>query len=232
MKGNRTYATYAVMCELNSREFRRRLSLFPEDQRYQVVLASSIIGAQNAGKVEEIPAAVVAEGDEFVAKLLDMAGPEQGDAFKDVLEACLIETMKDELRYCCPNCANFSSCLNMENMPIGDLFRRRAEGEETDQLKKEIAYCIDHALQRTPHVESDSAHLLCGNFRHQYPATALGEVFNRYADIAIELQRSYGINYRQIQLEMVRINMDFVEKDRVTPGHRRVGPRYDPREKS
>jgi hypothetical protein len=217
MQDNRTYATYAVMCELNSREFRRRLSLFPEDQRYQVVLASSIIGAQNAGRVKETPAAVVADGNEFVAKLLDMAGPEQDDTFKDVLEACLIETMNDELRYCCSNCMNFSSCLSVENMPIGNLFRRRAEGEETDQLKKEIANHIDQALQRTPHVESDSAHLLCGNFRHQYPATALGEVFNRYADIAVELQRSYGINYRKIQLEMVRINMVFVEKDRLTP---------------
>ena len=205
------------MCELNSREFRRRLSLFPGEQRYQVVLASGIIGAQNAGRVKETPPAVVADGNEFVAKLMDIAGPEQDDAFKDFLEACLTEPMKAELRYCCSNCANFSSCLNMENMPIGDLFRRRTDGEETDQLKKEIAYYIDQSLQRTPYVESDSAHLLCGNFRHQYPITALGEVFNRYADIAVELQRSYGINYRKIQLEMVCINMDLVEKDRLTP---------------
>lgn len=217
MQDNRTYSAYAVLCELNSREFRRRLSLFPEEQRYQVVLASSIIGAQNAGRVDEIPAPVVAEGNEFVAKLLDIAGPEQDETFRDVLEACLIETMKDELRYCCSNCANFSACLDMENMPIGDLFRRRADGEETDELKKEIAYHIGRALQRTPHLDSDSAHLLCGSFRHQYPATALGEVFNRYADIAAELQRTYGINYRKIQMEMVHLNMAFVEKDRLTP---------------
>jgi hypothetical protein len=217
MQDNRTYATYAVMCELNSREFRRRLSLFPEEQRYLAVLASSIIGAQNAGRVEETPAAVVADGNDFVEKLLDIAMPDQDEVFKDVLEACLIETMKDELRYCCSNCANFSACLDMENMPIGDLFRRRTYGDETDELKKEISYHINQALRHTPHLDSDSAHLLCRNFRHQYPATALGEVFNRYADIADELQRSYGINYRKIQMEMVRTNMEFVEKDRLTP---------------
>jgi len=216
MQDNRTYAAYAVMRELNSREFRRRLSLFPEGQRYQVVLASGIIGAQNAVRVEETPAAVVSDGNEFVAKLLDIAKPEHDDVFKDILEACLIETMKDELRYCCSNCSHFSACLDMENMPIGGLFRRRTGGDETDALKKELTDYIDQALQRTPHLDSDSAHLLRESFRHQYPSTALGEVFNRYADIAAELQRSYGINYRNIQQEMVRINMDFVDKGRPT----------------
>ena len=217
MQDNRAYATYAVMCELNSREFKKRLSLFPEDQRYQIVLASSRIGGQNAGRMEETHATVVSDAYEFVEKLLGLAGQEQDEVFKGVLEACLIETINDELRYCCSNCANFSACLEMENVPIGNLFRRRTDGEDTEALKKEIACCIDQALQRTPHLDSDNAHLLCGKFRHQYPATASGEIFNRYADIAAELQHSYGINYRKIQQEMIRVNMDFVEKDRLTP---------------
>jgi len=216
MQDNRRYASYAVMCELNSRQFRKRLTLFPHEQRYHVILASGIIGAENARRVEETPAAVVEDGKEFVEKLLDIAGPEQDDAFRDILETCLIETIQDELRYCCSNCASFDACLDMEHMPIGILFRRRAEGEETDALKKEIAYSVRQALQRTPHIDSDSAHVLCRDFRHQYPATTIGEVFNRYADIAAELQHSYGIDYRKIQREIVRINMDFVEKDRQT----------------
>jgi len=213
---NRTYAAYAVMCELNSREFRKRLTLFPDRQHYHVVLATGIIGAENARRVEETPAAVVENGRSFVEKLLGIAGQGQDDAFRHVLETCLVETMKDELRYCCSNCMNFHACLDMEHMPIGDLFRRRVEGKDTDGLKKETTRCVNEALQRTPHIDSDRAHLLCGDFRHQYPAATLGEVFNRYADIAAGLQHTYGIDYRKIQAEMVRINMDFVERDRQT----------------
>ena len=211
---SRTYAAYAVMCELNSREFRKRLTLFPDGQQYHVVLATGIIGAENARRMEETPAAVVEDAKSLVEKLLGVADQGQDDAFRHVLETCLVETMKDELRYCCSNCMNFRACLDMEHMPIGDLFRRRAEGEDTDGLKKETVRYINEALQRTPHLDSDKAHLLCGDFRHQYPATTIGEVFNRYADIAAVLQHSYGIDYRKIQAEMVRINMAFVERDR------------------
>ncbi|HYQ47627.1 MAG TPA: hypothetical protein VEP69_01050, partial [Thermodesulfovibrionales bacterium] len=70
MQDNRTYASYAVMCELNNREFRRRLVRFPDEQRYYVVLATGIVGAQNARRIEETPAAVVNDGDAFVGKLL------------------------------------------------------------------------------------------------------------------------------------------------------------------
>jgi hypothetical protein len=213
---NRSYAAYAVMCELNRRELRKRLALFPDEQRYLAVIASGIIGAENARRMEETPAAVVEDGASFVEKLLGIADQGQDDAFRHVLETCMVETMKDELRYCCSNCVNFRACLDMEHMPIGDLFRRRAEGEDTDDLKKETARYINEALQRTPHIDSDRAHLLCGDFRHQYTATAIGEVFNRYADIAAGLQNTYGIDYRKIQAEMVRINMDFFEKDRQT----------------
>jgi hypothetical protein len=214
MQDNRTYAAYAVMCELNSREFRKRLSLFPDEQHYLVVLASGIIGAENARRVEETPAAVVEDGKSFVEELLGVADQGQDDAFRHVLETCLVLTMQDELRYCCSNCRNFHACLDMDHLPIGDLFRRRAEGEDTDELKKETVRFIGEALLRTPYIDTDSAHLLCGVFRHQYQPTTIGEVFNRYADIAAGLQHTYGVDYRKIQAEMVRINMDFAEKDR------------------
>jgi hypothetical protein len=218
---NRSYAAYAVMCELNRRELRKRLALFPDEQRYLAVIASGIIGAENARRMEETPAAVVESGKSFIEDMTAVAGQAQDGALRDILETCLVETMKDELRYCCSNCVNFRACLDMEHMPIGDLFRRRAEGEDTDDLKKETARYINEALQRTPHIDSDRAHLLCGDFRHQYTATAIGEVFNRYADIAAGLQNTYGIDYRKIQAEMVRINMDFFEKDRRTASGQR-----------
>ncbi|NJD56787.1 MAG: hypothetical protein FIA94_10340 [Nitrospirae bacterium] len=212
MQDNRTYASYAVMCELNSREFRRRLALFPDEQRYHVVLATGIIGAENAKRIEETPAAIVDDGVAFVEKLLDVAGPVQDGPFRDVLETCLIAAMNDELRYCCANCMGFHTCLDLDNTPVGELFRRRAEGEDTDELRTACSQCVGQALQRTPHIDTDSAHILCGKFRHHYPATSIGEVFNRYADIAAELQRTYSLDYRKIQGEMLRINMDFVEK--------------------
>src|SRR5512134_2901593 len=104
---NRSYAAYAVMCELNSREFRKRLTLFPDGHHYRIVLAAGIIGAENARRIEETPAAVVEDGASFVEKLLGIADQGQDDAFRHVLETCLVETMKDELRYCCSNCMNF-----------------------------------------------------------------------------------------------------------------------------
>ncbi|HYQ47974.1 MAG TPA: hypothetical protein VEP69_02810, partial [Thermodesulfovibrionales bacterium] len=180
--------------------------------RYYVVLATGIVGAQNARRIEETPAAVVNDGDAFVGKLLEVAGPEQDGTFRDILEACLIEMLSDELRYCCANCRNFQTCLDLESTPVGTLFRRRAEGEDTDELRSACARQVGEALQRTPYTDTDIAHMLCGSFRHQYAATSIGGVFNRYADIAAELQRTYGIDYRKIQGEMLRINMDFVEK--------------------
>ena len=221
MPDNRTYASYAVMCEINRRELRKRIDLFPEEQRSHVVMASGIIGAENAKRMEETPPGVANNGAEFVAKMMDLADPWQDGEFREVLERCLIDTMKDELSYCCPNCRNFTACLDLENTPIGDLFRSRAEGEEDDELKKETDAQIAKALQHTPHLESDCAHLLCQNFRHQYSATDIGEVFNRYADIAAAFQLAFGTDYRRIQQEMVRINMDFVEKS----GQRASGER-------
>jgi len=207
------YAFFAFSSELNRRAFRKKLDLFPEELRYYVILANSIIGLQNARRVPETPEAVVEDSREFVEKLLSMAPPGADDRFKEVLETYLIETMKDELRHCCPNCQNFSKCLNMDNLAVGGLFMRLANGEETDELKKETAAQIESALLCTPYIDTDRAHELCRDFRHQYQAPDLGEVFGRYSAIAAELRDLFGIDYRKVQQKMIGINMEFVGKD-------------------
>ncbi|MCL4457314.1 MAG: hypothetical protein M1147_10925 [Nitrospirae bacterium] len=214
MADHKTFSSYAVLYELNNRELKRKLDLFPEELRYYAVLANGIIGSENAKRLKETPEAVVEDSREFVEKLLGMASPETDDAFKEMLETYLIETLKDELRCCCSNCANFNSCLDMENLPVGLLFQRRVNGEETDELKREISLQIENALQRTPYINTDNAHKLCKDFRHQYSSSDIGEVFGRYSDIAAGLQVSFGIDYKNIQQEMISINMEFCEKDK------------------
>jgi hypothetical protein len=212
MSGMKTYSSYAVLCELSRREFRKKLALFPEEMRPYVVLAAGVIGAELAKRSGETPEAVVRDGREFASDLLEIADPGQDESFRNVLETYLVETLKDELRYNCPNCANFHNCLDMEDLPVGSLFRRRTAGEETDELRKEIAFQVDRVLQRTPHIDTDSAQTQCKDFRHQYSADALGEVFGRYAGIAAGLQDAFGIDYRKVQQQMILLNMDFCRK--------------------
>lgn len=213
MPDRNKYSSYAIMYELNNREFRKKLALFPEELRYYVILANSIIGAENAKRVAGTPEAVIKDGEEFVAKLLSMVDPEEDAAFREVLETYLVETMKDELRCCCSNCARFYECLDIGNLTVGGLFERRVNGEETEELKQEISRQIDAATSRTPYVDTDKAHLLCKDFRHQYSASCIGEVFGRYAEIAAAIQVSFGIDYRKIQQKMVLLNMEFCEKE-------------------
>ncbi|MDP2157962.1 MAG: hypothetical protein Q8K68_09670 [Nitrospirota bacterium] len=212
MKEDKTYSSYAVLHELSRREFRKKLDLFPAELRHYVILAAGIIGAENAKRIEETPAAVAKDGKDFAAELLDIVRPEQDDAFREVLETYLVETMKDELRFCCANCSNFDTCIDLDNLSVGLLFKERSEGQDSDELKKEMALQVDHALQETPYLETDSAHIHCKDFRHQYTASSIGDVFNRYADIAAELQLSQGIDYIKIQQEMISLNMDFYAK--------------------
>jgi hypothetical protein len=214
----RKYSSYAIMHELNKREFRRKLGLFPEELRYYVILANSIIGAENAKRVSCTPEAVIRDGDEFVAKLLSMVDAEKDAVFREILETYLVETMNDELRCCCPNCAGFEECLDIARLEVGGLFERRVNGEETEELKQEIVRQIDAALSRTPHIHTDKAHLLCPDFRHQYSASGIGEVFGRYAEIAAVLRDSFGIDYRKVQQKMVLLNMEFCEKNRPPEG--------------
>lgn len=212
MTDKKVYSTYAVFCELNDREFRKRLDIYPAELRFYVVLANSIIGLENARRVEETPEAVVRDAEEFVSKLLAMANPGDDGAFRDVLETFLLETMKSELRYCCDNCANFNSCLDLGNSPVGDLFERRVNGEDTAMIREEIAFHVANALKNAPYLETDRAHILCRDFRHQYSDSNVGLVFGRYSDIAMELQNSFGIDYRKIQKAMIAINMEFCER--------------------
>lgn len=213
MAGNARYSSYAVLYELNNRELRKKLDLFPEELRYYAILANSIIGAENAQRVEGTPQAVVEDGVEFVSKLLGMASPGQDDTFREILEKYLIETMKDELRSCCPNCTKFNACLDIENLEVGNLFERRAQGEETGELKKEIALQVADALKGAPYIDTDDAHTLCKDFKHQYTVSNMGEIFGRYSDIAAELRNSFGIDYKRIQEEMISINMDFCRRN-------------------
>lgn len=214
MEEIKPYASYAVLHELNRREFRKRLNLFPAEQRHYLILATGIIGAENARRVEETPAAVVRDGEDFVADLLDIVSPGKDEEFREVLETCLVETMKDELKFCCSNCMNFDKCIDLEHLSVGHLFRERSAGQDSDELKMAIARQLDHAFQKTPYLESDSAQKLCVDFRHQYTASSIGDVFNRYADIAAGLQNSFGIDYHKIQLVMISLNMDFYEKSK------------------
>jgi hypothetical protein len=159
MSDTGAYSSYAVLYELNNRELRKKLDLYPEDSRYFVILANSIIGAENAKRVRGIPEAVVKDGQEFVEKLMGIGNAEQDDSFTEILGACLLETLRDELRNCCPNCLNFNKCLDPGNLSVGLLFERRVKGEETPELKREIAGQVEEALRRTPYIDTDSAHL-------------------------------------------------------------------------
>jgi len=212
MIDKKVYSTYAVLCELNDREFKKRLDLYPAELRYYVVLANSIIGLENARRVEETPEAVVKDAEEFVSKLLAMANPGDDGAFRDVLETYLLETMKGELRYCCDNCADFNSCLDLRNSSVGHLFERRVNGEDTAMIREEIAIQVANALKNTPYLETDRAHILCRDFRHQYSDSNVGLVFGRYSDIAMALQNSFGLDYRRIQKAIIAINMEFCER--------------------
>lgn len=211
------YAVYAVLYELNRRELKKKLDRCPPERHYAVVLASSIIGAENAKRVAETPEAAVQAGNAFVAGLLEVATPSaepgQDLVFREVLEEHLIAGMKDELGCCCPNCAHFSACLDIGDGVLGRLFLRRVQGEETQDLKEEIARETGRALRKAPHLDTDDAAVLCGDFRHQYRISGIGEVFSRYAAIAQGLQDSFGLDYRKVQQAMILINMDFAAKN-------------------
>jgi len=200
------------MHELNRREFRRKLDLFPPEMSHAVMLAAGIIGAEMAKRVEETPEGVVQDGEGFVSDLLDVVDPLQEETFPDLLERYLVETMKDELRLCCSNCTNFNSCIDIGSLELGALFLRRVNGDDSDKLKKELSRQINDALKKTPY--PDDAHMSCDRFRHQYSPATISEVFNRYADIAAGLQQQYGLDYRKFQQNMISMNMDFCEKFR------------------
>jgi len=212
MTDNSTYSLLAILCELNEREFRKKLALFPEDMRYYVILAGGIVGAEVSKRVQETPKAVVEKGGAFVSDMLAIANPGEDQAFKSILEAYLVATLKDELRFCCMNCRELQRCLDIGYLQLGELFQKRVNGEETQELKDAISAQITNALSGTPYLDVEDAHKRCGAFAHQYSASSIGEVFGRYSDIAATLQQKYGIDRGRVLHQMVSVNMEFCEK--------------------
>lgn len=214
MNENSMFSLLAVLQEINDRELKKKLAAFPEDQHYYATIASSIIGAENSKRIVETPEGVAENSEEFVSKLLEITSIAPDNKFRDILETFLIGTLKDELRFCCFNCIKFSKCADIEKLTVGGLFRRRAQGEDTPQLKAEISRLVGEALKKTPYLDTDDAHKSCSEFKHQYTVSNIGEVFGRYSDIASSLQKQFGIDYRKVQQQMIAINMTFVEKSR------------------
>ena len=212
MSDNKQYSLLAVLHEINRRELKNKLNLFPEDLRYYATVASGIVGAENAKRIRETPAGVSENSEEFVSKLLELTSFEDIDSFREVLGKYLIETLKDELKFCCLNCTFFDRCLDMENLSVGELFHRRVNGEETPDIRAEISREVEKALQKTPFVATDEAHRLCKDFLHQYNISNVGEVFGRYANIALSLQKQFGLDYKKFLQQMVSVNMTFFEK--------------------
>jgi len=212
MSDNKTFSLLAILHEINDREFKKKLAGFPEDLHYYATLAAGIIGAENSKRISETPEGVSKSSEEFVSNLLELTDVGAEDRFMKVLETYLLDTLKDELKFCCCNCLCFNKCLDIENLSVGDLFKRRVHGEETVQIRTEISRQVSDALMKTPYVGSDDAHLKCRDFRHQYSASSIGEVFGRYSDIAADLHNRYGIDYQKILQQMIEVNMAFVER--------------------
>ena len=212
MTDNKYYSLLAVLHEINKKELRSKLDLFPEDLRYYATVAGSIVGAENAKRIRETPAGVSENSEEFVSKLLELTSFEDSASFREVLRNYLIETLKDELKFCCLNCTLFDKCLDMENLPVGELFLRRVNGEETADIREDISREVEKALRNTPYVATDEAHRLCKDFMHQYDASNVGEVFGRYANIASSLQKQFGLDYKKFLQQMVSVNMAFYKK--------------------
>lgn len=206
------FSILAILHEINEHELRKKLAAIPEDLHYYVTLASSIVGSENSKRIGETPDGVAQNSRDFVSGLLGIANTGPETPFKEILENCLVDTLKDELRFCCFNCINFNQCLDAKNLKVGELFMRRVHGEETSQLRDEISGQIRTALKKTPYLDIDYAHRKCSKFAHNYKASNVGEVFGRYADIAAALRVQFGIDYTKVQQRMISINMSFVDK--------------------
>jgi hypothetical protein len=209
---NKTYSLLAILGEINRRELKQRLESFPADLHYYATAAIGIIGTENARRMQETPEGVKENSEEFISKLREIMSLDDAESFREILETCLLETLGDELKFCCLNCKNFEDCLQIESLSVGDLFCRRTKGEETPELRDEISREVDLALRNTPYIASAEADRLCSRFVHQYKAGTVGEVFGRYGDIASALQKQYGLDYRKFLQKMISINMEFIER--------------------
>jgi len=214
----KTFSLLAVLKEINDREFRERLQEFPEKLHYYAVLAGSIIGAENSKRIAETPAGVAEQSEAFIEDLLKVTPVDDDKAFRELLEVYIIKTLESEMRFCCVNCRNFEQCLDVENLSVGQVFKKRVYGDETAETRKEIILQVEKALRNTPYTDSDDAHLLCDKFIHQYTASNVGAVFGRYASIASGLSEKFGIDYRAFQQQMIEINNSFFKKAEAKKG--------------
>jgi hypothetical protein len=205
------YSLLAVLHEVNRRELQNKLALFPQDLHYYVTAASGIVGAENAKRLKETPEGVMRSSQEFVSELLEVMSIEDSAAFREILGTLLTESLKDELKFCCLNCAFFERCLDIENLSVGELFLRRVSGDETTELKAEITREVNEALRKIPYVLSHEAHKLCRDFLHQYNASNIAGIIGRYTEIAMRLRRDYGLDYAKFLHSVASINMVFFE---------------------
>lgn len=214
MKPHYSYAQLAMLMELNSRECRRKREMFPEELRYGAMLAGSIVGAELAKHVAETPDAIVQHSASFAQHLAELAPPADDGVFQEILATYLVETLKDELRFCCANCRRFDACAAIDTLAVGELFRRRAEGEDTEEIREEIRRQIASALEKTPYLQVEIADELCPQFVHTYSFSDIAGVISRYAAIAAALRDAYGIDYQRVQALLVEINMEFAGRCR------------------
>ncbi|UCG79139.1 MAG: hypothetical protein JSV21_04735 [Nitrospirota bacterium] len=212
MNEEQTYTIYAILHELNGRRFRSRLEHIPEEKHFLMTMATAIVGNEIAKRIEETPDAVASDSNAFVSKLLQLADPEQTEELAIVLGTVLVDTLEDEIRYCCANCKKFSQCTNIVNLKVGKLFKQRVLGDESRELIEEIRSRIDIALENAPYYDSNDAHEQCPEFVHQYDPVSLGDVFNRYRNIASDLAERFGLDYGSFQQKLIDINMEFVKK--------------------
>lgn len=217
MQDHAMFSLLAILKEVNDREFRKKIGVFPEELRFYATIAGSIVGLENSKRAQEALPGVMEKSEEFVSRLLGIAQLDPDETFREVLETCLLDSLRDEMKFCCFNCTRFSGCLELDSLSVGELFRRHTLGEETESLREEIARQVETALRKTPYTESDEAYAQCSRFVHHYRASAIGELFARYADIAATLRKQFGINYERILGEMVSLNMAFHEKYSAQP---------------
>jgi hypothetical protein len=211
---NKFYSLLAVLQEINRKELKKKLGLFPEELHYYVTAAIGIIGSENSKRMKETPEGVRENSEEFISKLLEFISIDESQLFSEALGTCLIQTLRDELKFCCVNCTNFEHCLEVDNLTVGNLFLKLTKGEETPEIREKIAREVEAALRKTPHFESEEADRLCDRFSHQYRAGNVGEIFGRYGDIALALYNRYGMDYRKFLQDTVSLNMEFMEKNR------------------
>jgi len=112
----------AILHEINKREFKKQALQISGGTPLFCNGGKQHHRSENAKRIRETPAGVTENSEAFVAKLLEITSFEESDAFREVLETCLVETLKDELKFCCLNCTRLNNCLDVEIFRSGNSF--------------------------------------------------------------------------------------------------------------